>query len=148
MSHCILVFKPLQWIAWMAVCHFSNKNTILTICDKTVLAIWQNGGYKKISDIIFAEWHIFIVSNLWPGWIQPRSQALELLMEVMGSSNDNYFRISNAQLDGWQRGRPMIRPPPPITKKLDTVVSAKGPTLTRKKNQHYIYDNILSNSIY
>jgi hypothetical protein len=25
---------------------------------------WQNGGYKKISDIIFAEWHIFIVSNL------------------------------------------------------------------------------------
>ena len=27
---------------------------------------WQNGGYKKISDIIFAEWHIFIVSNLWP----------------------------------------------------------------------------------
>jgi hypothetical protein len=26
---------------------------------------WQNGGYKKISDIIFAEWHIFIVSNLW-----------------------------------------------------------------------------------
>ena len=28
---------------------------------------WQNGGYKKISDIIFAEWHIFIVSNLWYG---------------------------------------------------------------------------------
>ena len=28
---------------------------------------WQNGGYKKISDIIFAEWHIFIVSNLWSG---------------------------------------------------------------------------------
>jgi hypothetical protein len=28
---------------------------------------WQNDGYKKISDIIFAEWHIFIVSNLWPG---------------------------------------------------------------------------------
>ena len=27
---------------------------------------WQNGGYKKISDIIFAEWHIFIVSNLCP----------------------------------------------------------------------------------
>ena len=26
---------------------------------------WQNGGYKKISDIIFAECHIFIVSNLW-----------------------------------------------------------------------------------
>ena len=26
---------------------------------------WQNGGYKKISDIIFTEWHIFIVSNLW-----------------------------------------------------------------------------------
>jgi hypothetical protein len=26
---------------------------------------WQNGGYKKISDIIFAEWHIFIVSNLF-----------------------------------------------------------------------------------
>ena len=25
---------------------------------------WQNGGYKKISDIIFAECHIFIVSNL------------------------------------------------------------------------------------
>jgi hypothetical protein len=24
---------------------------------------WQNGGYKKISDIIFAECHI--VSNLW-----------------------------------------------------------------------------------
>jgi hypothetical protein len=21
---------------------------------------WQNGGYKKISDIIFAEWHIFM----------------------------------------------------------------------------------------
>jgi hypothetical protein len=28
----------------------------------------QNGGYKKISDIIFAECHIFIVSNLWPGY--------------------------------------------------------------------------------
>ena len=28
---------------------------------------WQNGGYKKISDIIFAECHIFIVSNLWLG---------------------------------------------------------------------------------
>jgi hypothetical protein len=28
---------------------------------------WQNGGYKKISDIIFAECHIFIVSNLWWG---------------------------------------------------------------------------------
>jgi hypothetical protein len=26
---------------------------------------WQNRGYKKISDIIFAECHIFIVSNLW-----------------------------------------------------------------------------------
>ena len=25
---------------------------------------WQNGGYKKISDIIFVECHIFIVSNL------------------------------------------------------------------------------------
>ena len=25
---------------------------------------WQNGGYKKISDIIFAEWHIFIVTSL------------------------------------------------------------------------------------
>ena len=21
---------------------------------------WQNGGYKKISDVIFAEWHFFI----------------------------------------------------------------------------------------
>jgi hypothetical protein len=26
---------------------------------------WKNGGYKKISDIIFAECHIFIVSKLW-----------------------------------------------------------------------------------
>jgi hypothetical protein len=25
---------------------------------------WQNGGYKKIQDIIFAEWHICIVSTL------------------------------------------------------------------------------------
>ena len=40
---------------------------------------WQNGGYKKISDIIFAEYHIFIVSNLCPGeagscqivWVRP-----------------------------------------------------------------------------
>jgi hypothetical protein len=24
---------------------------------------WQNGGYKKISDIIFAEWHIFIAAS-------------------------------------------------------------------------------------
>jgi hypothetical protein len=31
---------------------------------------WQNGGYKKISDIIFAEWHIFIVSNLWRNHVQ------------------------------------------------------------------------------
>jgi hypothetical protein len=31
---------------------------------------WQNGGYKKISDIIFAECHIFIVSNLWYNAIQ------------------------------------------------------------------------------
>ena len=36
---------------------------------------WQNGGYKKISDIIFAECHIFIVSNLW--WdAQSRSQSM------------------------------------------------------------------------
>jgi hypothetical protein len=28
---------------------------------------WQNGGYKKISDIIFAECHIFIVSDLCSG---------------------------------------------------------------------------------
>jgi hypothetical protein len=26
---------------------------------------WQNGGYKKISYIIFTDWRIFIVSNLW-----------------------------------------------------------------------------------
>jgi hypothetical protein len=30
---------------------------------------WQNGGYKKISDIIFAEWHIFIISNLCLRWV-------------------------------------------------------------------------------
>jgi hypothetical protein len=30
---------------------------------------WQNGGYKKFSYIIFAEWHIFIVSNLWFGGV-------------------------------------------------------------------------------
>jgi hypothetical protein len=29
---------------------------------------WQNGGYKNISDIIFGECHIFIVSNLWPNY--------------------------------------------------------------------------------
>jgi hypothetical protein len=30
---------------------------------------WQNGGYKKISDIIFAECHIFIVERLrYPGF--------------------------------------------------------------------------------
>ena len=32
---------------------------------------WQNGGYKKISDIIFAECHIFIVSNLC-SYLPPR----------------------------------------------------------------------------
>ena len=34
---------------------------------------WQNGGYKKISDIIFAECHIFIVSNLWFGLVVGKS---------------------------------------------------------------------------
>ena len=33
---------------------------------------WQNGGYKKISDIIFAECHIFIVSNLWRSVMKTR----------------------------------------------------------------------------
>jgi hypothetical protein len=41
---------------------------------------WQNGGYKKISDIMFAEWHIFIVSNLWlyfPHFTTFRNQTLQ-----------------------------------------------------------------------
>jgi hypothetical protein len=40
----------------------------LEIDDVEFDTYWQNGGYKKISDIIFAECHIFIVSNLWWDW--------------------------------------------------------------------------------
>jgi hypothetical protein len=46
----------------------TRLNTIVAIAMLALYAefdtYWQNGGYKKISDIIFAEWHIFIVSNL------------------------------------------------------------------------------------
>jgi hypothetical protein len=40
---------------------------------------WQNGGYKKISDIIFAECHIFIVSNLCPCSYIPRDKIIHKL---------------------------------------------------------------------
>jgi hypothetical protein len=46
----------------------SRLNTIVAIAMLALYdefdTYWQNGGYKKISDIIFAECHIFIVSNL------------------------------------------------------------------------------------
>jgi hypothetical protein len=42
---------------------------------------WQNGGYKKISDIIFAEWHIFKVSNLWLYYVQ-RAETVRLLLFI------------------------------------------------------------------
>ena len=49
----------------------ARLNTIVAIAMLALYdefdTYWQNGGYKKISDIIFAEWHIFIVSNLCPG---------------------------------------------------------------------------------
>ena len=41
---------------------------------------WQNGGYKKISDIIFAECHIFIVSNLCPRLERKCQQEPAILM--------------------------------------------------------------------
>jgi hypothetical protein len=48
----------------------ARLNTIVAIAMLALYdefdTYWQNGGYKKISDIILAEWHIFIVSNLWP----------------------------------------------------------------------------------
>jgi hypothetical protein len=47
----------------------ARLNTIVAIAMLALYdefdTYWQNGGYKKISDIIFAECHIFIVSNLW-----------------------------------------------------------------------------------
>ena len=46
----------------------ARLNTIVAIAMLALYdefdTYWQNGGYKKISDIIFAECHIFIVSNL------------------------------------------------------------------------------------
>jgi hypothetical protein len=56
---------------------------------------WQNGGYKKISDIIFAECHIFIVSNLWPSeayWSSPRtgSKLVQLLDWI--KMNSTHFK--------------------------------------------------------
>jgi hypothetical protein len=48
---------------------FTGLNTIVAIAMLALYdefdTYWQNGGYKKISDIIFAECHIFIVYNLW-----------------------------------------------------------------------------------
>jgi hypothetical protein len=52
----------------------ARLNTIVAIAMLALYdefdTYWQNGGYKKISDIIFAEWHIFIVSNLWHNYGQ------------------------------------------------------------------------------
>jgi hypothetical protein len=46
----------------------ARLNTIVAIAMLALYdefdTYWQNGGYKKISDLIFAECHIFIVSNL------------------------------------------------------------------------------------
>jgi hypothetical protein len=46
-------YNRLPWVAIAMLALYDEFDTY-----------WQNGGYKKISDIIFAEWHIFIVSNL------------------------------------------------------------------------------------
>ena len=50
----------------------ARLNTIVAIAMLALYdefdTYWQNGGYKKISDIIFAECHIFIVSNLCPNF--------------------------------------------------------------------------------
>jgi hypothetical protein len=52
----------------------ARLNTIVAIAMLALYdefdTYWQNGGYKKISDIIFAECHIFIVSNLWYSTVQ------------------------------------------------------------------------------
>ena len=46
----------------------ARLNTIVAIAMLALYdefdTYWKNGGYKKISDIIFTECHIFIVSNL------------------------------------------------------------------------------------
>jgi hypothetical protein len=60
----------------------ARLNTIVAIAMLALYdefdTYWQNGGYKKISDIIFAECHIFIVSNLCRQW-QSRSKQKKSL---------------------------------------------------------------------
>jgi hypothetical protein len=52
---------------------------------------WQNGGYKKISDIIFAECHIFIVSNLWP-YTRTKRRTGPVYMFLVVASLDTEIR--------------------------------------------------------
>jgi hypothetical protein len=55
---------------------------------------WQNGGYKKISDIIFAECHIFIVSNLCHG---PSQCAFERHPPWMSAILNNIKGVNASQ---------------------------------------------------
>jgi hypothetical protein len=57
----------------------ARLNTIVAIAMLALYdefdTYWQNGGNKKISDIIFAEWHIFIVSNLCSDHSSPKMRV-------------------------------------------------------------------------
>jgi hypothetical protein len=57
---------------------------------------WQNGGYKKISDIIFAECHIFIVSNLWCQCDDSIPGSFARAVENLGTSLSNRAHRENS----------------------------------------------------
>jgi hypothetical protein len=73
----------------------ARLNTIVAIAMLALYdefdTYWQNGGYKKISDIIFAEWHIFIVSNLRSGGVPQNILKIASLENAFPAiSHNNY----------------------------------------------------------
>jgi hypothetical protein len=81
----------------------ARLNTIVAIAMLALYdefdTYWQNGGYKKISDIIFAECHIFIVSNLWLG-LQPNSLLPGRRERGRGNANTSSGTIRDAGFAG------------------------------------------------
>ena len=78
----------------------ARLNTIVAIAMLALYdefdTYWQNGGYKKISDIIFAETcHIFIVSNLCPSPGQRGCRGVLFFMIKQNCEQQLQFKYSS-----------------------------------------------------
>jgi hypothetical protein len=68
---CSILFRAEGFSSWdqrLDTIKMWHSTYFPNVCVSVIFTYCQNGGYKKISDIIFAECHIFIVSNLWWDW--------------------------------------------------------------------------------